>query len=658
MRFILIFAVAMMLQCVSAALVMDDTKQFVTGGAALPNTVASCPSPSLRTAAVLPEIYGVLSAWLERSELKYAHDDNITSPAQLPTAVFANGYDWGLPFSMAQSNRVVTSRLSWWPLVNQIADTMAVGGPGVNASLHWDRYNFSSTSLGGDDWPEVAWTDDMPGAMPSNRWANIWPKFLSCSPDPIWKTDSYCEGSSALSLLSDLYDGEFIKDYTDLYTYLDSWRSPLTCEDILRGKIGNVAESLTNRTLRLDRNYLTALENALGLCDIIVCENHFPYWGPDIDRLLLSHSAVESASASANAIWSFNATTGMVTIRPDELSWQKHSNVSTITNWSYASDNSYAWCEGSTESAFLEASMVAPLTIAASNLYHVASSSNDTWTVISSSIANGWITYVLTSPGQPNWTVAFYLDGMAGTNTISVSASASQHTRVSWSDIDTMSVADLPTWWIFDPFLLIYGFVDSIDLVYAPTKYFYGGYVALDEIGYPISPDDAEVEYCLMPETIAGTPDAWRSAIEAKSRWQTDLAISLVNNYVGGRIGNRSDMLPLLRQGVFDSAVLSEASRVTSGGSAYVRPNLDSIVCAQNGGGGPTVTVTTGSGGTHTYPASSGDGVPVAELFYSNYISPTNGLPHVSAAAAGVGLYTRGVPFRAKMRWRNCRFED
>lgn len=657
MKRILILSVALATRGTFAALVMDDTKQFFAGGAMLPDSVASCPSPSLRTAAVLPEIYGVLSAWLERAELRFAHEDNLTSPAQLPTAVFGNGGDWGVPFATAQSNRVVTSRLSWWPLVNKIADTMAVGGPGVTDNVNWNRYNFSSTSLGGDDWPEVAWTHDVPGAMPSNRWANIWPRFVSCSPDPIWKTDSYCEGSSSLSLLGSTYHGEFIKDYTDLYTYLDSWRSHLTCEDILRGKIGNVAESLTNRTLRLDRNYLTALENAMGLCDIIVCDDH-QYWGPDIDRLLLSHSAVESAAASANAIWSFNATTGRVTIQPDVLSWQKHSNVSTITNLTHSTDNSFAWCDGSTESATMKASMVAPLTIAASNLYHEVSSSNDTWSVISSSIANGWITYVLTSPGQPNWTVAFYLDGMAGTNTIEVAASASQNTRVCWSDIDTMRVADLPTFWTFDPFLLIYGFVDSIDLVYAPTKYFYGGYAALDESGDTIFPDDADVEYCLMPERIAGTPDAWRSAIEAKSRWQTDLAISLVNNYVGGRIGNRSDMLPLSRQAFFDSAVLSEASRVTSGGSAYVTPNLDSIVCAQNGGGGPTVTVTTVYGDTHTYPASSGDGVAVAELRYTNEIGITNGLPHVSAAAASVGLHTKGVPFRAKMRWRNCRFED
>lgn len=488
MKKIVILAVALATRGTFAALVMTDTKEFFEGGAMLPGSVASCPSPSLRTAAVLPEIYGVLSAWMERTFLYYCTKPHligggtIQTPSQMKTADLSGWDDFDYPFLQAMTNRVVTSRMAWWPLVEGVADAMKFGYPGAtyNGGLIYNFGANSSTALGGQDFPTIGWTTNLIEAVSTNRWVGIWPYFGDCPTDGVWKTESYYSYPRVFgneSLIGWLYDGDFAYDYPELHSQIVNWKSPISCLDILREKIGDGAYALTNRTLRLDRNFLTALENALGLCDTYI-ESTPRGRDEDITTYFdLTYGCYNSASASASAVWRFNTATRQITIHPDQLTWTFNTYLSTSTNEVFGSDSALAWCGGSTESAGLIAQMNIPLTLVASDVYNLLiaqgvdpTTGTNKWTVTADFLSGGNLVYELESAQQ---IIHIHAPVSTGTNTIYVGASANQNNRVIFTKgVNYRGDINLP----LTKFYWIFGFIDHVDVALGKSCFFYNGY--------------------------------------------------------------------------------------------------------------------------------------------------------------------------------------
>lgn len=659
MRFILIFAVAMMLQCVSAALVMDDTKQFFTGGASLPNTVASCPSPSLRTAAVLPEIYGVLSAWLERTWL----DDNygITNVSSAKTAVLDDYSRWPTGCGSINSNRVVTSRHVWQRLLNKIADGMCYGGPSAflddDGQYYIQNVN-SSTALGGGSWPTIEWTEDFIEAVPSNRWAEIWPTFDDCENDEVWHKYSFAGRWNLITCLRDRCNGDFDEDYADLYLYLQDWVSPKSCLDVLKEKIGDEAYAITNRTLRTDRRFLTALENALGLCDVM--QNTYNISMPDAKYIDLYHVCSQSATASSMSVWEYSPSSGLISIRPGSLTWSTTTTVRTETNsWNYSSGY-IAVSYDSAESASVHATLEnIPLTISASNIYEMVVAAADgvnyeVWDADEIYNIGGILGYKMVPRDHPSGAIPydFYisidLNGLSGNGNLVVSAIASQGHVVKYSIPEFIHYHDYQ--W---PSRVLWrnAFVESIDLAYLPicTRWL-GTPAGEDSGGYPAPGYDNIKEFASDQVTVrGGLTDEVRSTFEGKAREYINHAAAHVNSSIGGHIGIRADMIPLSKIAVFSSSVLSQASLVSSGGPAQLKTALQSITL-NNG----TIAVLYDNK-SRSYDGHTGGPVMLAELCYEADAALTNDLPHVSSAGAEV---VTDNYFRAKMHWRNCRFED
>lgn len=644
-----------------ATLSINDAKMFFQGGEAMPNVVESVPGDSLRAGAILPEVYGTISGWLERTWLTYGvlgGYSGITNLNVAKTATLASSYGWPAGCGIINSNRVITTRHVWQPLLNGIADSLNRGWTGVLPERAQDQYGIitSSTALGGMNWPTISWTEDFIGAVSSNEWAQIWPTFMSCEPDGVWKTDQHAYGNSIVinilsSRASDWMEWYDNPDYGALESYLDSWRSPKSCLDILKEKIGDEAYALTNRTMRLDRRFLTALENAIGLCDVMVDDVYADM--PAAKFIDLSHRCSQFATATTDAVWSYSPSAGWMSISTDPLAWSTSTSISTTTNFVSNASAYIAVSYESSESASLRASLSnIPLTLPASNLYAMAVSAAggaESWSVDASSTAGGSLTYWLSSTNDLQFTISVGLNGLAGTNQLIVSAAATQSHGVRFT------VPEFTYYWdygfISKP-LWKNGFVDSLDCAFLPMCTRWAGDAGgEDSGGYPSPGEDSIREFASDQLTFrGGLTESVRNSFDGRARDYISHAAGHVNSYIGGNIGVRSDMIPLSKMSVFSGSVLDRASIVTSGGPAELKDALQSIEVHDSGS-----IVVFYDGDETIYNGSSGEPVKIAELRYQAEAALTNSLPHVSSAGAEV--YPE-VLSRAKMNWRNLRFED
>ena len=649
-----------------ATLSINDAKMFFQGGEAMPNVVESVPGDSLRAGAIMPEVYGTISGWLERARLYVDPQTGhgITNLTVAKTAVLDSYYQWPTGCGIINSNRVVTTRPVWQCLLNGIADSMYLGGPSIYPGI--DRYPFvtveSSTALGGRDWPTIDWTYDFVGAMSSNEWAEIWTTFDNCDDDGVWRKMAASGRGDVAATLRERYNGDFDEDYADLYLYLQAWASPKSCLDILKEKIGDEAYALTNRTLRIDRRFLTALENALGLCDII--QNHGGIVMPNANFVDLTHRCSQFATATTAATWTYSQSTGRISMSTDDLSWSYTNSVYTTTNNLSFSENLIAVTHGSSESAELHAVLGSSITIPASNIYTkaVAAANGHTqgrWDAVETYSIDGITGYKMAAADHPSgeplydFYISLDLDGLAGTNTLIVSASASQSHRVIYS-IPEFTYWDINNYGnIPSPLLWRNGFVESVDLAFLPICTRWVGSPSGEYAdGYPMWGYDPIQEYASIQLTVRGGQTAdMRSTLEGKAREYITHAASHVNSLIGGHVGVRADMIPLSQNSVFTSEVLSQASTVTRGGPAFIKTALQTIFLD-----GPSERiVVVYDGNSQSYEGLSGYPVRVAELSYSADSSITNDLPHVEAAGAEVNC---PLDSRAKMKWRNLRFED
>lgn len=642
-----------------ATLSINNAKMFFQGGASMPNVVESVPGDSLRAGAILPEVYGTISGWLERVALPADYEGNIRTASDMKTADLS--FSWIMAnLSPPWTNRVVTQRFylphqrTYFDLWGYICDWMSYfGGSGSSSFYMFD----SSTELdNGVVWPTIEWTNNLVTAISSNEWAEIWPTFECCEPDGVWKKGE--PGGSARNWRVEhmLRRGgeEMGDDFESYAAAVYDFRTSKTCLDLLKEKIGDEAYALTNSSMRIDRRFLTALENALGLCNVLVEEGKDPF--AEAYHYNLTHSCVYYAFATADALWTYNPSSGYMSIQSD-LSWSVSNTVSTVTNYSSFSTDYSAWCGGSFESASLHANIDdIDLGIPASNLYalaveHLNGSDSGGWVVSSDSVDGGILSYRLVDSSQNSWYIQFNLNHLSGTNRLHVGASASQSTQVYYPTTDFVNGRSpyFPT-----EFMWKNAFVKSLDIVAFPICWHDDTGARLTEYGgVDIEFDDSAIkEFACWPSSMRGAATAQlTSQIDTWQRRLVNHAVEHVNHALNARIGVRSDMLPLSQSDAFEQCVLSQASSI-QGGPAELRTALSYVGCDTTNG---TVSIVF-DGVSHVVSANSPNELTMAQILFTRDAYPTNDLPHIGKAAAAA----RGdwVNCRAVINWRNCRFED
>lgn len=663
MKKIVILAVALATRGTFAALVMDDTKEFFEGGEMLPGRVANCPSPSLRAAAVLPEIYGVLSAWMERIFLYY-HTSNgfIVLPEDMKSCdLFRNmETDWDYPYNQVRTNRVVTERMTWWPLVNAIAKAMRTGPPSMTRNKNglgfFTMGANASSRLKGKDFPTIDWTTNVVDAVPADSWIGIWPCFIDCPTDGVWKTE-YLRDRDLLipyqtyRVIGSLYDGEFSQDYPELLTSITNWKSSTTCLDLLRGEIGDDAYFLTNRTLRLDRRYLTALEYALGLCDTYVLAS----WpgANGLGFLDLTYRTTKQSDECVSANWKFNGISNTITIRPDRPSFDNITNVvRVVTNFNYFADTGVAWCGGSTESLKMSANTSFYVIMKVSDLYNVMTTytpqapDQDMWLYSghSFSLDGSTLVYDFTTTNNDYRSLTFLLEGEGALNIL---ATGTQENRVKFSSYEVNTSLIPPPMPLF---LMKYGFVYYVDVAWGLNCVSFDGYVPF--VGYPVFPEGAHREHALEQFTVYGTTNEWVSTLSKKMTYMGQHARGHVASMIGGDVEDIPSMLPLTQSQNYKDMLLSNYLSVASGGPATIGMHVFEVSYDRTL---ETVTVVDESG-TNVYPANSDNIIIFAIIGYENTIQANVRDCHVPAAASEVSQALNQPPIRAVMLWRNCSF--
>ena len=287
----------MLLASILLALVMERPLMFFNDEPGLlPSADVAVPTETRRiTKNHFAELYGAASAVMERNwrgaELV---TNNITGgyiqPDKVQLRDLPSGYIYTHPYQTAlyyPSNRVIRSYRVTTPW-DGAGTYWGAFGP---AALHTmadcvliDRTQYGSSLISGDDPPTFDWCANPLEAASSNEWISALKTFQDVTNDiPAARWTLYnpeepngSMSADAVSMLKDLtvYDGSEPnqRDIEEQFDGLvEAIRSRAPSESITGLMQRAVREcspvAVTNRTLRFDRNFLTALDAAASLED-------------------------------------------------------------------------------------------------------------------------------------------------------------------------------------------------------------------------------------------------------------------------------------------------------------------------------------------------------------------------------------------------------
>ena len=655
-----------------AALSINDAKMFFNGGDSMPNAVASVPGDSARGAALLPEIYGTVSGWLERMLLPpyglYDADDDWMDTGR-PVDPKASKFEmlWVISPSLC-SNRVVSTRFTFVDLTHRIVDERLKFG-GLSADEYGSDLFYGSSQMPGDPFPTVAWTNALFAARTPTEWSRVWTRLYCCPVDGVWKTqdsDPYYPSYHIAGILesvcmNNFVDQEIRSDFYDNYYWAiaSSRGTQTTCLDLLRAQIGNDAYALSNRTMRLDRRFLTALENALGLMDLAEMMWIQPY----MPILSLTHGYTEYASSTVAATWRYNASRDRISFTYDTPRWEPSKTWTTATNMTSRSESVVFACGGSAESVVVSAGLLDSIAVTVPldlvlDLVGYSEGAPESVVELTSAQTSGGI---LTFRFDNGRSLGADLNSMVGTNRLAIAAVAHQTVTV-WY---TAGLSDL-SWGGYDDtrnmWLLENGYIPHVDLAWLDSCAHADSPVAIshDAGMYPFAPESCVSEASSSQQTIDGTAVNLRSAIEGHIGTLIDHADGHVARATGRNIRRRASVLPAA--GSFTPEGSGYAS-VASGGQPTINIPGNLIIKSSPSSGHVILTIDDGGGGdtrTVDYNVSSLDpenypAVTLATISYNANAAVTNALPHVSAAYAGVNPII--IP-RGHFRFRNLRFDD
>lgn len=430
----------MMLASILLALVMERPLMFFTDQPGrLPASNVNAPSETLRiTPAHYAELYGVASAYIERywkGGGVYTNDnwESYIDPQNvqfqhLPIAWFSwGGYD---PGYFSPSNRVIKSyRIA--------AKTGSDDAPVLHNIANWifndDYFSPSSGSslIQDSDPPTFDWCENPFAAVGTNEWIGAWRRFINVTNDIAASTwnlgpsdwyydDRYSPPGNMVYHLRDLTGDNMPQEIDtlswELWDAIANRGASETISTLMRRAVpGCAAEAVTNRTLRLDRSFLTALESAASLEDTIYT-----------DTMFLSYPAEEFIYEN---VYSEGGTApGTMTVGSDfTAALDSVPSVSGGPQYSVATNSvhgdgpiRYSVLFAQAQEAKWDIAAGAPIQVAGSNLLAVAMHIPDSqWVALEESRAGTAITW--TAPGVAE---SVSVD-VAGSRACSVSAGAS-----------------------------------------------------------------------------------------------------------------------------------------------------------------------------------------------------------------------------------------
>lgn len=644
-----------------AALSINDAKMFFNGGDAMPNTVAGVPSDSLRGAAILPEIYGTISGWLERMLLPpYGLYDVEPGQYAKPVDPKASRFNQYLVISPSLcSNRVVSTRYTYLDLMHRIVDERMMYGY-LSDGYDFDAFGYGSSKMPGDAFPTIAWTNKLFSARTPAEWSRVWQRLADCPVDGVWKTrTSDGPGGWLANTLEGLcidgtVDQAIYRDfYENYYWAIYGRRSQTSCLDLLRAQIGDEAYALTNRTMRLDRRFMTALENALGLMDLAPLALGDSW----VDAVSLTHGYTSYAGATVSATWQYNAGQNRISISYDTPSWATSNSWSTATNWTGEVDYVLFACGGSDESVVVSAALLDPIAVTVPldlilDLVDYAPGAPDSTIALTEiQSSDGILTYRFNNGRS----LGANLNNLAGTNRLTIAATAHQTATVAYSlGLSDWSPPAQTRW------LLANGYVPSVDLACIGSCRHIDGVCAFDSDGFPYAPSATVREASSSQRTVEGTEVNIRGALEAHVGTLIDHADGHIARATGRNIRSRASVLPAA--GSFTPAG-SGYARVAAGGTPNINTPSELMIESSPSLGHVVVIISDdASSNTRTidYNVAALDpehypDVTLATITYGAQASISNALPHVSAAYAEAYPW---VEARGHFRWRNLRFDD
>jgi len=653
---------------------MNDVTLFFRDGDRLQNVVTNVPS-SARAKAMLVEQYGTLSGWFERTALLDEHAvdgrHTISNLADCKTVDLSQYWvSSQLNNPYYSTNRVVTLRFQKFP--HYIIYSDIDSGGGGSALLNSVQYE-GSTQLDrcypdGTGWPHsTEWRSRLYDCATLTEWLTAWPTFNPCETDGVWKVNGDVGYPG--------FRGERFRQRGGLRqseeNALENWRHPVTCLSLLKDEIGDVAYSLTNRTGRIDRNGLTALEWALGLVNILYVERSDIF--PPTRMYDIMYAGSRDSHAEPVVQWSYDTATGEVVMTPLALSWSDTIHESTTTNRTATAKAIVSVSHGTSESLSFNSSMAqVPISMPVAQIYTMAealvSSNAVRWTVYyEQDTRTSFSLRFVDDARQYLFAVSYPLVDLSGHSQQFISVVANQSADVITYEpvFDNWTVAGIPT-----DFLSRNNFVADVDCAFLPAFYAatndvparimasdFGNYLNL------AFPGDSEVLYT---SRTANVPSGLAAGLRTACRDELDYYRQHLDGWmllqIGGNVADRNTMLPILHDGSYESAVLPRVQEEVRRAPAQFS---DSIGWATYDGttGLLTIAPDESSQGT-SYSGPSGSLV-ITTISAGENGSISNNLPRAEAAAAAIPLSwsdgwpqsgemsTVDVEARCLMRWKN-----
>ncbi len=240
----------------------------------MPDSAVAVPGVGRISRPHFAEPYGVASACFER---RLQDASAVPALSALPD-VNLSPY-WPDAAYAAPSNRVIKSTRFVVPGGAGGAGRGAV--PGLAEHILAYRQDFGASLIQDSDPPAFGWCSDPFAAASSNDWLAAWRTFASVSNDiPVstWtlysgpRSSPPCDMLGYFADLAGVFDTQapaaLAVEYSALFDAVYDRGPSETVSGLMAAAIPScVPAAVTNRTLRLDRNFLTALEAAASLED-------------------------------------------------------------------------------------------------------------------------------------------------------------------------------------------------------------------------------------------------------------------------------------------------------------------------------------------------------------------------------------------------------
>lgn len=662
----------------ASTLRMNDVKLFFRDGDEMQNVVTNVPSSS-RASAMLVEQYGTLSGWFERTALMDEHAvegryaiSNLVDCKTVDLSQYYISTQMRNPYY--ETNRVVTTRFQRFPHYLIYNDIDGGGGTLLTGAVQYE----GSTQLDkcypdGTAWPHATdWRSRLFDCAPLREWLTAWPTFNPCETDGVWKVFSYV-GYPAMRAERFWQRGGLTQEEVNA---LDNWRHPVTCLSLLKDEIGDVAYSLTNRTGRIDRNGLTALEWALGLVNILYIERSDVFPPTRISDIMYAGSRESHAEPVVQ--WSYDTSTGEVVMTPLALSWSDSVQELTMTNRITTAKALVSVSHGTSEALSYYSEMLqVPISMPVASIYDNAASLATTnfvrWTVYYEwDTRTSYSLRFVDDSKDYLFAVSYPLQNLNGESRQLITVDANQSASVITYEpvFDGWTLTGLPT-----DFMSRNNWVADVDCAFLPAFYSatndVSASVMTNDFGNYLNmtfPGDSSVLYT---SRTANVPSGLAAAFKTACRDELDYYRQILDGWmlaqIGAHVDNRAEMLPILHNDSYESSVLPRVQQEVKRAPAQFS---ESVGWATYDGSTGVLTIAPDETSPGTQYSGPSGTLVITSLSAGEDGSISNNLPRVEAAAAAIPLsWSDGWPqsgsmltvdleARCLMRWKNLYYID